>query len=69
MPKNTNKQTSKLYGATFQAFVYESNSICGGGQGSRGVVVRVVDCDRVISVFEIQSRYDVHLRTNLPWEK
>ena len=30
----------------------------------RGVMVKVLDCEIVVSEFELQSRYYVHFRTN-----
>ena len=35
------------------------------GGSSRGVVDNVLDCDIVVSEFELQSRYDVHFRSNI----
>ena len=29
-----------------------------------GVTVKAIDCEIVVSEFELQSRYDVHFRTN-----
>ena len=34
------------------------------GESPRGVVVNVLDCDIVVSKFEIQSWYYVHFQTN-----
>ena len=30
----------------------------------RGVMVKVMDCEIVVSEFELQSRYYIHFRTN-----
>ncbi len=35
-----------------------------GGGCPRGVMVKAMDCEIVVSEFEIQSRYYVHFRTN-----
>ena len=35
-----------------------------GDESFRGVVANMLDCDIVVSEFELQSRYYVHLRTN-----
>ena len=34
-----------------------------------GVMVNVLDCDCIVSEFELQSRYYVHFRTNAPWRR
>ena len=33
-------------------------------EGPRGVMVKALDCEIVVSEFELQSHYYVHFRTN-----
>ena len=34
-----------------------------------GIVANVLNCNIVVSEFEFQPHYYVHIRTNAPWEK
>ena len=45
-------------------FLYLTRWVC-----PRGVMVKAMDCEIVVSEFVLQSRYYVHFWTNSPWER
>ena len=58
------KYVHKLIGSYNQFSFYDLNSKDIIGGCSRGAVVNVLNCDIVVSEFELQSSYSVHFRIN-----
>ena len=55
---NTNKQTNKV--VVFAVETFKTKTWC-----PRGVMVKAMDCEIIVSDFVLQCRYYVHFRANI----